>query len=174
MVNGGGRTRDIKIMSLALCQLSYVTENVVDQGRLELPTSRLSAECSSQLSYRSKLNLDPSACCYAKGATAIPFTRKAILRIACYGSSQHLASTRRGRHHEHVPATFATSTTRSTLQEMAASKPTPRRIENLEAARPAQRESMWRAGRESNPRGCVLHNPSVFETAPFGLSGTYP
>lgn len=59
MVNGGGRTRDIKIMSLALCQLSYVTENVVDQGRLELPTSRLSAECSSQLSYRSKLNLDP-------------------------------------------------------------------------------------------------------------------
>lgn len=71
------------------------------------------------------------ACCYAKGATAIPFTRKSVLRVACYAASQYLAFAGLSWRPEHVPATFAASTTRSTLQEMAAFKPTHREIENL-------------------------------------------
>ena len=52
---GGGervRTDDPLRARQVLSQLSYTPNNVVGQGGLEPPTSRLSVVCSSQLSYR--------------------------------------------------------------------------------------------------------------------------
>ena len=52
---GGGervRTDDLLLARQALSQLSYTPlDNLVGQGGLEPPTSRLSVVCSSQLSY---------------------------------------------------------------------------------------------------------------------------
>ena len=51
---GGGerdRTDDLLLARQALSQLSYTPEEMVGQGGLEPPTSRLSVVCSSQLSY---------------------------------------------------------------------------------------------------------------------------
>ena len=60
-LGGGGRDRtdDLKLAKLALSQLSYAPGfmeaqfnwKMVGQGRLELPTPRLSSVCSNQLSY---------------------------------------------------------------------------------------------------------------------------
>ena len=49
------RTDNLRLAKPALCQLSYSPAGatpLVGPGRLELPTSRLSVVCSSQLSYR--------------------------------------------------------------------------------------------------------------------------
>ncbi len=51
---GGGervRTDDPLRARQVLSQLSYTPKNLVGQGGLEPPTSRLSVVCSSQLSY---------------------------------------------------------------------------------------------------------------------------
>ena len=45
------RTDDLRLAKPALSQLSYSPDNVVGQGRLELPTSRLSGVRSNHLSY---------------------------------------------------------------------------------------------------------------------------
>ena len=45
------RTDDLRLAKPALSRLSYGPDNVVGQGRVELPTSRLSGVRSNHLSY---------------------------------------------------------------------------------------------------------------------------
>ena len=48
---GRDRTDDLRLAKPALSQLSYSPDRLVGQGRLELPTSRLSGVRSNHLSY---------------------------------------------------------------------------------------------------------------------------